>query len=93
VTKEDRIVAGLVDTFSAAVRLCRNRGIGELTLEGDAMGLLMDYALLLGVEGVAGVIGILAVEGDGEVVSRDLVALALGCWFEAQRLTGVDTHG
>jgi hypothetical protein len=84
---EDETADQIVSVFGKAVQLVRDRHLGRpVEMEATAMDLLMDFVLLLGAEGLADVLSILAIENNGTPATRSQVKLAVNCRLEAGRL-------
>ena len=83
---EGETVGQVVHVFTRAIQLAPKRGLGNVEIELEAMDLLMDYALLLGPEGLADVISVLALEHKGAPITRAQAKLTTSCCFDAERM-------
>ena len=84
--EDDKVADELVSVFTQAVGLLRERGLRSLQMEMEAMDLLMDHMLLLGPEGTADVLSVLALDPAVDVVTRAQAAVAIECCLEAGQL-------
>jgi hypothetical protein len=76
---EDETADQITSVFSQAVQLVRDRGLGpEVNLEMKAMDLLLDFVLVLGAEGVADVLTIIALEHGTVPATRSQVKAIIG---------------
>ena len=82
---EDETVNELTKVFKVGARLARARGVPQMQLEMEALDMFMDYFLILGGDGVADVLTILALE-ETAPITREQVSFALGCYFKAEHL-------
>jgi hypothetical protein len=82
---EDETADQIVSVFGKAVQLVRDRHL-ERPVEMEATAMDLDFVLLLGAEGLADVLSILAIENNGTPATRSQVKLAVNCRLEAGRL-------
>jgi hypothetical protein len=85
---EDKVVDEIISAFTQAASLLRERGLRSPPMEMEAADLLMDYVLLLGSEGLADVLSVLALDRTIDGITRAQAAAAIESYFEAGRLLG-----
>ena len=88
--EDNKVADEIVSVFTQAAGLLREPGLRSLPMEMEAMDLLMDHMLLLGPEGIADVLSVLASDPAIDVITPAQAAAAIECCLEAEQL--LDVH-